>query len=102
MRTAFRTSPLRTCSSNSVTVLLGNGSGGFTPPAGSPFTVGSQPNTVAVGDFNSAGIPDLVTSNGGSNDVSVLLGNGSGRIYAGPRQPVCGGKQSFVGVGGGF
>jgi hypothetical protein len=31
---------------------------------------------VAVGDFNGDGFPDLAVANSGSNDVSVLLGNG--------------------------
>ena len=64
--------------SNNVTVLLGNGSGGFTPAAGSPFTVGTGPSSVAVGDFNLDGNADLVVANNVSGDVSVLLGDGSG------------------------
>jgi uncharacterized protein (TIGR03437 family) len=63
---------------NTVTVLLGNGSGGFTAATGSPFPVGTKPNSVAVADFNGDGNPDLVTANTGGDDVSVLLGNGSG------------------------
>ena len=40
--------------------------------------VGSSPYSVATGDFNGDGKPDLVTANAGSNSVSVLLGNGDG------------------------
>jgi len=40
--------------------------------------VGIQPYTVAVGDFNSDGKFDLVTANPDSNNVSVLLNNGTG------------------------
>jgi hypothetical protein len=39
---------------------------------------GSFPHSVAVGDFNGDGRADLATPNAGSNNVSVLLGNGSG------------------------
>jgi len=39
-----------------------------------PFPVGSNPRSVAVGDFNGDGDPDLVTANVNSNDVSVRLG----------------------------
>ncbi len=60
---------------NTVTVLLGNGTGGFTAAAGSPFAVGTNPQSVAVADFNGDGNPDIVTANNGSNDVTVLLGN---------------------------
>jgi hypothetical protein len=53
-------------------VLLGNGSGGFTTT--SPFATGSF-NSLAVGDFNGDGIPDLAAAAG---TLAVLLGNGSG------------------------
>ena len=33
---------------------------------------------MAVGDFNGDGKPDLVVTNQGSDNVSVLLGNGDG------------------------
>jgi hypothetical protein len=38
---------------------LGNGSGGFTQPAGSPVAAGTNPFSVSVGDFNLDGKPDL-------------------------------------------
>ncbi|MBI2266483.1 MAG: VCBS repeat-containing protein [Armatimonadetes bacterium] len=41
-------------------------------------TVGTTPISVAVGDLNGDGKPDLVFANWGSNNVSVLLGNGDG------------------------
>ena len=62
--------------SNNVSVLLGNGSGGF--GAATNFPVGLTPVSVAVGDFNRDGNPDLAVANYSSNNVSVLLGNGSG------------------------
>ena len=63
---------------NTVTVLLGNGAGGFTAALGSPFPVGSSPTSVVVADFNGDGRPDLAIANQGSSDVTVLLGNGTG------------------------
>src|SRR5258707_15039692 len=47
----------------SLTVLLGDGRGGFTPAPGSPVAVLSYPHThaVAAGDFNGDGKLDLVT-----------------------------------------
>ena len=44
--------------------------------------IGTDPRSVAVGDFNGDGRPDLVTANAGSNNVSVLLGDGSGGFTA--------------------
>ena len=59
---------------NNVTVLLGNGAGGFTPAMGSPFPSGTSPTSLVVGDFNGDGVQDLATANYGSNNVTVLLG----------------------------
>ena len=60
--------------SNNVTVLLGNGSGGFTAAPGSPFAVGTVLFPWRWADFNGDGIEDLATANNGSNNVTVLLG----------------------------
>jgi hypothetical protein len=65
-------------SSDDVTVLLGDGSGGFIEAADSPFPVGNTPTSVAIGDLNGDTNPDLATANFGSDDVTVLLGDGSG------------------------
>ncbi|MDR9390842.1 MAG: FG-GAP-like repeat-containing protein [Trueperaceae bacterium] len=64
--------------SDDVSVLVGDGAGGFQPAAAfSPFGVGgSGPSGVAVADLNHDGRPDVVTSNfwsDGFGDVSVLL-----------------------------
>ncbi len=61
---------------DAVSVLLGDGTGGFT--AASQLTTGSEPCDVAVGDFDGDGKKDLVTANAGADTVSVLLGDGSG------------------------
>jgi hypothetical protein len=66
--------------SNSVSVLLGNGSSGrgdgtFAPKTDYP--AGTGPSDVVSGDFDRDGILDLAVANAGSNNVSVLLGNGS-------------------------
>jgi hypothetical protein len=61
-----------------VSVLLGDGSGGFLPPV-SYGVGGAVPIWPAVADFNRDGNPDLaisVTATTGS--VAVLLGNGDG------------------------
>jgi hypothetical protein len=60
-----------------VTVFLGNGKGNFHSTPVSPET-GSIPDTILVADFNGDGKPDLLTSNAGSNTISLLLGEGHG------------------------
>jgi hypothetical protein len=66
--------------SATVSVLLGNGAGGFGTKT--DFATASGPRSVTIGDVNDDGRPDLVTANQGSNTVSVLLGNGAGGFGA--------------------
>lgn len=61
-----------------VTVLLGDGKGGFAPAAGSPFPAGKNPNDIAVGDFDGNGTLDLAFPNHDTHGVTVLLGDGKG------------------------
>ena len=59
--TATKTSRWPTLNSNNVSVLLGNGAGGFGPATN--FNVGSSPVSMAVGDFNGDGNQDLAVAN---------------------------------------
>ncbi len=67
--------------SNNVSVLLGDGDGTFTEESSeSPFTTGagSNPMSLAVGDFDSDGRQDLAIANNGTAAVLVVGGNGDG------------------------
>jgi len=55
---------------DSVSVLRGNGAGGFTPDA--PIAVGASPWTVVAHDLNGDGKPDLATPDNGASSVTVL------------------------------
>lgn len=59
-----------------VTLMVGNGLGGF--GYGRNLTNFSTPQSVTVGDFNGDRKPDLAVANVTSNKVSVLLGKGMG------------------------
>ena len=50
--------------------------------------VGTQPMSVAVGDFNGDKKPDLAVASYGSNEVNILLGNGLGGFAATSNFPV--------------
>ncbi len=75
---------------NNVSVLLGNGHGGFAKQ--NTFAVEKDPLDINISDFNADGNADLVVANEGSNSVSVLLGDGQGgfavqRIFATGKEP---------------
>ena len=59
-----------------LSILFGNGDGTFKPPVS--YYSGGLAVSVAVGDFNKDGVPDLVVANQNSADVSVFLGVGDG------------------------
>ncbi|MFN8150234.1 MAG: FG-GAP-like repeat-containing protein [Solirubrobacterales bacterium] len=61
---------------DTVSVLLGDGNGGF--GAKTDFATGDAPRSVTSADFDADGNPDLAAANYGVNTVSVLLGDGSG------------------------
>jgi hypothetical protein len=62
-----------------ISVLLGNGSGGFATTSLFGLNGSTGPFALVTGDFNKDGNPDLATSNG-TNDVAVLLGDGTGNF----------------------
>jgi hypothetical protein len=74
--------------SDHVTVLLGNGGGGFSAASGSPVPVGDGPLAIATADLNRDGKVDLAVANSSSNDATVLLGNGAGGFGAAPGSPI--------------
>jgi hypothetical protein len=61
-----------------VSVLLGTGDGSFAERT--LFPAGGGPSSVAIGDLDRDGAPDLVVTTSGDNTVSVLLGSGGGNF----------------------
>jgi hypothetical protein len=73
--------------SDSVSVLLGDGHGHFTPSPSSPFACGKSPNDIAAGDFNGDGNLDLIIADTGTPFLTVLLGDGKGGFAPSPHSP---------------
>ena len=75
--------------SNTVSVLLGseNFDGTFAETAGSPFTVGTNPDAVVIADFDGDGFLDFAVANQGDNTISTFKGDGLGGFTPFPRSP---------------
>jgi uncharacterized repeat protein (TIGR01451 family) len=75
---------------DSISVLLGDGHGGFTAAPGSPIQLppNTGPLSLKVADFNGDGKLDLVSANLHNNTVSAFLGNGDGTFTLAPGSPI--------------
>src|SRR6266566_2284396 len=86
---------------SNVRVLLGNGNGTFQPAVN--YGLGSNPSSVAVGDFNGDGKLDLAVANlggyGNGASLSVLLGNGTGTFQPAVEYIGAGSNPSSLAVG---
>ncbi|MDX6694381.1 MAG: hypothetical protein QOF02_1984 [Blastocatellia bacterium] len=85
-----------TVSSNTVSVLINNGNGTFAAKV--DYTLGGNPTSVAAGDFNGDGKPDLAVTDSSNNALSVLINNGNGAFAAKVDYPT-GSSPAFVAVG---
>jgi hypothetical protein len=61
---------------DTISVLLGNGTGGFDPHQ--TYNVGAYPVGICNADLNTDGNSDLVITNAFDNTISILLGAGGG------------------------
>jgi hypothetical protein len=81
-------------------VLLGDGSGGFDEAPGSPITIGADARSVVLADFDGDHNLDFATPSYADDDVTVMLGNGSGGFSAATGSPfVAGNRPVALAVG---
>jgi hypothetical protein len=79
--------------SKDISVLLGNAdstgkaNGTFTEAPGSPITVGTNPSSVVVADFNGDGFLDIAVANQGDSSISLFQGHGDGTFTPFPSSP---------------
>lgn len=85
---------------NALTVMLGNGRGGFSPAAGSPIRTLARPFFVLLEDFNADGKTDLAASHDDISQITVLLGDGKGAFQPAPGSPFDGGRLGWKIVAG--
>jgi predicted nucleotidyltransferase len=67
---------------DSIGVLFGNGNGTFSNQMTFPTGSGSEPNRLAIGDFNNDNQLDIAIANYGSNSFDVLLGCANGTFFS--------------------
>jgi VCBS repeat protein len=73
-------------SSNTLSILLGNGDGTFREQV--QLHVCKEPRGLAMGDFNHDGHTDVVLACSGGDEIAVMLGHGNGKLEEGPHYPV--------------
>jgi hypothetical protein len=79
-----------------LTILVGDGKGGFAPSPHSPFDTHSYPHVhgIAVADFNRDGKLDVVTDSWGHDQILMFLGDGQGNLIL-PGQAFKTGKRPY-------
>jgi hypothetical protein len=77
-----------------ISIQLGKGDGTFQTAVNYP--AGSDAESLAIGDLNADGIPDVVVSNLRAGTVAVLLGNGDGTFQAAVHYAAAVGKRSNI------
>ena len=88
--------------SGSVSVLLGNGKGGFS--SGIDYPAGTTVSNALVADFNGDGNLDVAVTDSATGSIDVLFGNGDGTfgkaaVYAGVKNAIALAAGHFTGSG---
>lgn len=73
-------------SSNTLSILLGNGDGSFREQT--QIKVCQEPRTLAMADFNHDTHSDIVLACSGGDEIAFLMGRGNGKFEEGQHYPV--------------
>jgi large repetitive protein len=68
---------------DSISIALGNRDGTFQPATTIGLPAGSAPAAIVAGDFLGNGRTDLAVADAGTNDVTILMGDGDGTFQLG-------------------
>ncbi len=80
---------------NRLTLLLGDGKGGFALP-GVPIEAGRKPyRNLRVADLDGDGKPDIVVPNMAEHGITILFGDGRGNFRGSERAPIPAGPSPF-------
>jgi VCBS repeat protein len=79
----------------SVAVLRGNGKGGFTPAAGSPYATIARPYAVAIADLDGDGRQDILIAHDDTDRLTILAGGDGGRLTPSAGSPISLGHRVF-------
>jgi len=83
---------------NTLTILLGNGAGGFAVAQGSPFAVGFNPTSLAFADLNNDGTPRVAVAGLASTQLTKLKRDQFGNFFI-DTFPLPSGSRSGVAAG---
>ena len=85
---AFPDLAVANAGSDTVSILAGDGSGGFSYTTGVILIPGMAPSSIAMGDLDNDDNEDLVVVGEGSNILDIYLGNGDGTFGASLGLPI--------------
>jgi hypothetical protein len=74
-------------STGPVAILLGSGTGNFAAAPGPAPYIGDSAQVLTVADFNMDGNLDVAITSAETNQVVMLLGDGTGRFSLDPKGP---------------